>query len=75
MFKAITNLSSAVADITMIAVKETVHQIASTSDCYTNATKRVAWKAGEIRRTYEERLSIRQRKPLAIEFIPVEKNK
>ena len=70
MFKAITNLSSAVADITMIAAKETTHQIIFANDCCTNATRRVAWKAGEIRRTYEERLSNRQRKPLAIEYIP-----
>lgn len=69
MFKAITNLSSAVADITMIAVKEAAHQVASTNASCTNATRRVAWKAGEIRRTYEERLSNRQRKPLAIEHI------
>ena len=69
MFKAITNLTSAVADITMIAVKETAHQVASTNTCCTNATRRVAWKAGEIRRTYEERLSSRQSKPLAIEHI------
>ena len=70
MFKAITNLTSAVADITMIAVKETAHQVASTNACCTNATRRVAWKAGEIRRTYEERLSSRQSKPLAIEHMP-----
>ena len=70
MFKAITNLSSAVADITMIVAKESTYQIITVNDCCTNATRRVAWKAGEIRRTYEERLSNRQRKPLAIEYIP-----
>ena len=75
MYKAIINLSSAVADITMIAVKETAHQVANTNTCYTNASRRVSWKAGEIRRTYEERLSNRQRKPLAIEFIPEHENK
>jgi hypothetical protein len=74
MFKAITNLSSAVADITIIVAKETAHQVASTNACYTNASKRVAWKAGEIRRTYEERLSNRKRKPLAIEYIPENQN-
>ncbi len=75
MFKAITNLSSAVADITMIAVKETTHQVASTNACCTNATRRVAWKAEQIRRNYEQRLAIRNRKPLAIEYIPENQDK
>jgi hypothetical protein len=70
MFKAITNLSNAVADITIIVAKETAHQVASTNACCTNATKRVAWKAGEIRKGYEQRLNMRQRKPLAIEYMP-----
>ena len=69
MFKAITNLSSAVADITMIVAKESAHQIANTNSCCTNATRRVAWKAEQIRKSYEERLAIRNRKPLAIEHI------
>ncbi len=70
MFKAITNLSSAVADITMIAAKESAHQITCVNDCVTNSTRRVAWKAEQIRNNYEQRLAIRNRKPLAIEYIP-----
>jgi hypothetical protein len=70
MFKAIKNITSAVTDITAIVTKETVHQINSANDCCTDATRRVAWRAEQIRRTYEERLSYRQRKQLAIEYIP-----
>ncbi len=70
MFKAITNLSSAVADITVIIAKESAHQITSVNDCCTDATRRVAWKAEQIRKNYEQRLAIRNRKPLAIEYIP-----
>jgi hypothetical protein len=69
MFKAIKNITSAVADITAIVTKETVHQINSANDCCTDATRRVAWKAGQIRRNYEQRLAIRKRKPLVIECI------
>jgi hypothetical protein len=67
MFKAIKNITSAVTDITAIITKETVHQINSANDCCTDATRRVAWKAGMIRSNYEQRLAIRKRKPLVIE--------
>jgi hypothetical protein len=70
MFKAITNLSSAVVDITVIIAKESAHQITSVNDCCTDATRRVAWKAEQIRKSYEQRLAIRNRKPLTIEYIP-----
>jgi hypothetical protein len=69
MFKAIKNITSAVTDLTAIVTKETVHQINSANDCCTDATRRVAWKAGLFRRNYEQRLAIRKRKPLVIECI------
>ncbi len=70
MFKAIKNITNAVADLTVILAKESAHQINSVNDCCTDATRRVAWKAEQIRKSYEERLAIRNRKPLAIEHIP-----
>ena len=67
MWTSIKNITSAVTDITAIVTKETAHQINSANDCCTDATRRVAWKAGMIRRNYEQRLAIRKRKPLVIE--------
>jgi hypothetical protein len=70
MYKAIKNITSAVADLTVIVAKESAHQITSVNDCCTDATRRVAWRAEQIRRNYEQKLAIRNRKPLAIEYIP-----
>ena len=70
MYKSVKNITNAVADLTVIVAKETTHQITSANDCCTDATRRVAWKAGQIRKGYEQRLNIRKRKTLAIEYIP-----
>ena len=73
MYKAIKNITCAVADLTVIVTKETVHQITSVNDCCTDATRRVAWKAEQIRRGYEQRLAIRKRRPLVIEYVNQDK--
>ena len=75
MFKAFKNITCALADITVIGIKETTHQISSANDCCTDVTRRVAWKAGMIRRGYEERLAQRKRKTLAIEYTPQDQDK
>ncbi|APG25958.1 hypothetical protein [Syntrophotalea acetylenica] len=75
MLKSIKNLTKAVVDITVIAAKETCHQITSANDCCTDKTRLVAWKAGLIRKSYEERLGLRKRKTLMIEYIPQEQDK
>jgi hypothetical protein len=69
MWNSIKNITNAVSDITMIAAKETTHQIISVNDCCAEATRQVAWKAGQIRKGYEQRLTMRKRKTLAIEYI------
>lgn len=75
MLKSIKNVSRAVVDITVIAAKETCHQITSVNDCCTDKTRSVAWKVGQIRKGYEERLALRKRKTLMIEYIPQEQDK
>ena len=75
MFKSIINLTSAVADMTIIAAKEVTHQISSANDCCTDATHKVAWKTGMIRKHYEQRLAERRRKALAIEYKPLDVDK
>ena len=75
MLKSIKNLTRAVVDVSVIATKETCHRITSVNDCCTDKTRLVAWKAGQIRKGYEERLSLRKRKTLMIEYIPQEQDK
>jgi transcriptional regulator GlxA family with amidase domain len=69
MFKSIRNITSAVTDITTIAVKEVTHQIDSANECCTDITRNIAWRASQIRKEYEERLANRRRKTLMIEHI------
>ena len=70
MWTSIKNITSAVTDITAITVKETCHQVESVNQCCNDMTRRVAWKAEQIRKNYEQRLAIRNRKQLTIEYIP-----
>lgn len=75
MFRSIKNLTSAVSDMTLIAAKETYHQIDSANEFCTDVTRIIAWKAGMVRKSYEERLADRRRKTLAIEYIQEEEEK
>ena len=70
MWTSIKNLSNAVTDITIITAKETYHQVDSVNQCCNDMTRKVAWKTGQIRKHYEEKLALRKHKPLTIEYVP-----
>jgi hypothetical protein len=60
MWKAIKNVASAVADLTVIAGKEVQHQVSKASDSTESVTSKLSAKAATIRTSYEQHLEERK---------------
>ena len=60
MWKAIRNISSAVADLAVIAGKEVHHQVGKASDSTESVTSKLSTKAANIRASYEQHLEERK---------------
>jgi hypothetical protein len=69
MWKSICNISSAVADLAVIAGKEVAHQFNSASDATESVTVTISKKAAAIRANYEADLRDREagiKKPVVV---------
>ena len=60
MWKSICNISSAVADLAVIAGKEVAHQFISVSDATESVTESICNKAAALRTEYEASLVARE---------------
>ena len=69
MWKAIRNVASAVADLSVIAGKEIQHQVNKASDVTASVTEKISNRAAEIRTNYESDLEDRKsgiKKPVVV---------
>lgn len=72
MWKAIRNISSAVADIVIIGSKEVGYQVGKASDSTDSVTSKLSAKAANIRAGYEQHLAERKSGTIKSEVVTEE---